>query len=162
RFVGALGYYRDSAQRSYVRARELDAGRGRWLTPDPIGFAGGLNVYGYAEGNPATGVDPLGLAKITVYFSPIWVGPIQSPWWHAYLVVCDNNGKNPFVFTGGPEVPADGLGKLGLQYFGLVKLDRGRYLPVEARDYPTKEDNIRRSRLVLQDDKPAQYYIDML
>jgi hypothetical protein len=34
---------------------------GRFLTPDPIGFAGGLNVYGYCDGDSVNAVDPSGL-----------------------------------------------------------------------------------------------------
>src|SRR5437016_14212477 len=39
-FVGTVGYYRDSASKTYVRARYLDTQKGRWLTQDPIGFNG--------------------------------------------------------------------------------------------------------------------------
>jgi len=34
---------------------------GRYLTPDPIGLAGGLNLYGYAGQNPVSRLDLLGL-----------------------------------------------------------------------------------------------------
>jgi uncharacterized protein RhaS with RHS repeats len=34
---------------------------GRFTQPDPIGLAGGLNVYGFAGGDPANFVDPFGL-----------------------------------------------------------------------------------------------------
>ncbi|MGE0496183.1 MAG: RHS repeat-associated core domain-containing protein, partial [Vulcanimicrobiota bacterium] len=34
---------------------------GRFLSRDPISFAGGLNLYGYVGGNPVNGVDPAGL-----------------------------------------------------------------------------------------------------
>jgi RHS repeat-associated protein len=36
RYVGVLGYYRDSAALIYVRARYLNVVLGRWLTQDSI------------------------------------------------------------------------------------------------------------------------------
>lgn len=41
--------------------RAYDAESGRWLSADPIGEAGGLNLYGYVLGNPINAWDPLGL-----------------------------------------------------------------------------------------------------
>jgi RHS repeat-associated protein len=41
--------------------RYYDPSEGRWLTRDPIGYAGGLNLYDYCDGNPINLVDPLGL-----------------------------------------------------------------------------------------------------
>jgi RHS repeat-associated protein len=71
RFVGILGYYRDAASRSYVRARQLDTARGRWSNRDPLGFdAGDANLYRYVEGSPVTFSDPSGLLKIEV---PPWI-----------------------------------------------------------------------------------------
>ncbi|SEK11810.1 RHS repeat-associated core domain-containing protein, partial [Achromobacter sp. NFACC18-2] len=48
----------------YNRHRYYDPQIGRFITKDPIGFAGGSNVYQYAD-NPVGWVDPLGLAATT-------------------------------------------------------------------------------------------------
>lgn len=37
----------------------------RWLTPDPIGFSGGLNLYAYVDNQPVGAVDPSGLIPQT-------------------------------------------------------------------------------------------------
>src|SRR5947209_7907497 len=34
---------------------------GRFISRDPIGFAGGLNLYGYCNGDPVNGCDASGL-----------------------------------------------------------------------------------------------------
>jgi RHS repeat-associated protein len=41
--------------------RAYDPELGRWLSEDPIGEEGGLNLYGYVGNEPLSGVDPLGL-----------------------------------------------------------------------------------------------------
>ncbi len=47
----------------YYRARYYDAMEGRFISKDPIGFAGGdVNLYNYVGGNPINYVDPSGLA----------------------------------------------------------------------------------------------------
>ncbi len=41
--------------------RAYDAETGRWLSADPLGEAGGMNLYAYVLGNPVNEFDPLGL-----------------------------------------------------------------------------------------------------
>jgi len=75
-FVGALGYFTDTTGRIYVRARHYRPDLGRWVTVDPIGFAGGdLNVYLYVRGGPTGHVDPLGT------FCHIHWGTGRKPSW---------------------------------------------------------------------------------
>jgi len=51
----------------YYRARYYDANTGRFLSEDPIGFAGGdQNLYRYVLNNPVNFVDPDGLIVKTV------------------------------------------------------------------------------------------------
>jgi RHS repeat-associated protein len=44
----------------YYRARYLDAETGRFISEDPIGLTGGINVYTYANSNPVFYIDPSG------------------------------------------------------------------------------------------------------
>ncbi len=46
---------------------------GRFLTQDPIGFAGGMNLYGYVGNNPVNFIDSLGLCAEPV---SIWEDPV--------------------------------------------------------------------------------------
>jgi len=49
-------------------ARDYDATAGRWISKDPIGFAGGdSNLYAYAAGDPVNSVDVSGLTVYQCY-----------------------------------------------------------------------------------------------
>jgi len=43
--------------------RDYDPGVGRWLSKDPIGLSGGLNLYVYCHNDPINFVDPFGLCE---------------------------------------------------------------------------------------------------
>jgi RHS repeat-associated protein len=47
----------------YFRARWYDPATGRWLSKDPIGISGGLNLYAFCGNNPVNFTDPLGLCE---------------------------------------------------------------------------------------------------
>jgi len=53
--------YDQEAQLYYYRARYYDPMEGRFVSKDPIGFDGGINVYAYVQNNPANYSDPFGL-----------------------------------------------------------------------------------------------------
>ncbi|HMS57007.1 MAG TPA: hypothetical protein PKA27_16570 [Fimbriimonadaceae bacterium] len=57
-FVGALGYYRENANRAYVRARVLRKELGRWMTIDQLWPW--ESAFGYVHQSPATTSDKSG------------------------------------------------------------------------------------------------------
>lgn len=60
-FGNILTQKTDGSGLQYMRNRYYDPRTGRFTQPDPIGLAGGLNLYGYANGDPVTYSDPFGL-----------------------------------------------------------------------------------------------------
>jgi RHS repeat-associated protein len=81
-FGGQWGYQTEYADAStnepgvgldYLQQRYYDPVVGRFISPDPIGFAGGLNLYGYAGNDPVNEADPLGL--MTLPNDPSGLGP---------------------------------------------------------------------------------------
>jgi RHS repeat-associated protein len=53
RYIADAGIY-------YYRARYYHPELRRFLEPDPIGYADGMNLYTYAGNNPVMYVDPMG------------------------------------------------------------------------------------------------------
>ncbi len=103
RYEGSVGYYRDGAERLYVRARYLQVGTGRWISRDPLwllipgqvhpcfdspnppqgdptGLQGsnraGWSPYGYAFASPTLTQGPAG--KIAIPW-PV-IGCVALPW----------------------------------------------------------------------------------
>ncbi|MDR4515568.1 MAG: hypothetical protein MRJ23_12930 [Nitrosomonas sp.] len=66
RFAGQ--YFDTETNLHYNYYRDYEPQTGRYLSSDPIGLAGGLNTYGYVDGNPLHFIDPFGLSKFDKLF----------------------------------------------------------------------------------------------
>lgn len=94
------------------RARAYHPGIGRFLSEDPIGFAGGdSNLFRYCGGDPANGTDPSGLATVNSRIGfqneamggAVGQGLSTQGWW------TNPDGTPTGVGPGSPGVP-DGQG----------------------------------------------------
>ena len=61
-YGGMWGYYTDVETGLILCTyRYYDPQNGRWLTRDPLGYLGGVNLYAYVNNNPENRADPEGL-----------------------------------------------------------------------------------------------------
>ncbi len=72
RFPGQ--YYDAETGLHFNYFRTYDPSTGRYLTSDPIGLDGGLNTYGYVDGNPVVNSDSFGL-----YIDSVRAACVQDP-----------------------------------------------------------------------------------
>ncbi len=66
-------YYHAPSGLHLAPYRGYESKIGRWLSRDPIGEEGGLNLYGYVGNDPVDRIDPLGLFDFWYYGN--WGGP---------------------------------------------------------------------------------------
>jgi RHS repeat-associated protein len=79
----------------YYRARYYDPSIGRFISRDPIGFEGGINLYAYVQNNPVNWIDPWGLYTEITFWQP--VGHTSSSFGH---ISSNVNGWN---YSWGPN-----------------------------------------------------------
>ena len=97
-YCGEHGVMTDRTGLIHMRARYYHPGLRRFVNPDPIGFAGGMNWYGYAGGSPVVAVDPSGEA--------LWIPAVVIG---LYFLGTDTaNGPTP----GGPTYASNGMGRM--------------------------------------------------
>ncbi|MBW2103412.1 MAG: RHS repeat-associated core domain-containing protein, partial [Deltaproteobacteria bacterium] len=155
RFPGQ--YYDQETGFHYNYHRYYDPQTGRYLTPDPIGLAGGMNLYAYVGNDPVNGVDPIGLARwkgyltITsggeVYGGGILIGAFESEGYNgkkakvivvgamggvtAGLPVSTTTGEITLVTPGEPN-PGDFFGAISFvsANAGLVRTGGASYVEI--------------------------------
>jgi RHS repeat-associated protein len=108
------------------RFRYYDPSIGRFLSEDPIGFNGGNDFYPYADGNPVSNVDPLGLdTKVCYYPSNI------QPWGHVGFGLPQEGEQGTWGFYPDSWNVVNGPGK--------VKPD-DEHKPIQCKTIPAPKD----------------------
>ncbi len=88
-YKGQEGYYTDHETGLILCTyRYYDPLAGRWLTADPIGSAGGMNLYAYCSGDPVNASDPQGLCEEGFWDHFSWKAGVASLGGSALAVAC--------------------------------------------------------------------------
>ncbi|PYM13244.1 MAG: hypothetical protein DME18_09465 [Verrucomicrobia bacterium] len=114
-------YFHPASELNLTLYRAYDANLARWLSRDPIGEAGGPNLFAYVFNDSINLADPLGLdPPVRIYpFSGDQIHPSPPTVGHPIF------GKNPF--TGRTEIVGPRLAAKGSS-FGLAVLS-AKYAP---------------------------------
>jgi RHS repeat-associated protein len=107
--------YDDETGLYQVRARYYDPATRRFLSEDPIGLSGGINLFAYGSNDPLNARDPSGLDWCYQWYSVSYDGEIQSI--YRVPVPCPDEGSgigdSPWgdPTTGRLEIPPGSVAK---------------------------------------------------
>lgn len=106
KYAGQVGIIDEGNNLYYMRARYYDANVGRFISEDPSGFKGGLNLYAYVGGNPLTLVDPSGLDYLVANKGVLTHYDNSGNVVGSYLYTSGRDGNtNPSIPNQGPIPP---------------------------------------------------------
>jgi len=113
---------------------------GRWTTRDPLGEAGGMNLYAFVGNNPVNWVDPWGEAALEATLG--WIGgdvvvpePTDLAWpkWVGYALAIGGAAAIDWIFFNEEDsCPTEGE--------ETSKKERSEYPPAKRRQFDSKKD----------------------
>ncbi|AMZ71426.1 MULTISPECIES: RHS repeat-associated core domain-containing protein [Pseudomonas] len=106
------GRENDGSGLYYYRARYYSPSFGRFISEDPIELAGGINIFIYALGNPASLTDPLGLDTYVTNRDLSVVGTSARSWsnpaTHTFTFTTNHDGSVESTYSWGNSANLEG------------------------------------------------------
>ena len=135
-YAGAWGYEREPPANGlgldYLYQRYYDPAIGRFISRDPIGWAGGLNLYGYVDNDPVNFTDPTGRRKTGSY----WGDVLETLKGEAIgLLVQVNHQSNPL------NLISDAAGFAGELAGGWRNVDWTDFVPLSDTYWAFQNEN---------------------
>ena len=129
-FVGQWGYQTDNETGLVLCThRFYDPQQGRFLTRDPLGYDGGVNLYGYTANNPVNWMDPDGTDPVTDWYMNGMGG--TSDWVDQHLMagtathLGNVTGNYDSGKASGLEVAGAGAEAFGMGLVNAIPVARG-------------------------------------
>lgn len=121
----------------YYRARWYDANLGRFISEDPVGFAGGINWFSYVKNNPLNLNDPFGLQS-----NPFYAGCVAG-YTTLGAVVGFYGGGGLGLLTGPGAVVASPVGvAVGTAAGGAIGAGVGTLVCDTSTTFPNQSDSL--------------------
>lgn len=111
-YVGTFGVTDEGGGLYFMKNRYYDSAMRRFLQRDPLRFAAGTNLYAYANNNPLSFVDPLGLASMNDMSMLLGFTNFMTSMIGGLVVVGEG-----MALLGGSTLVGPGLALLGSLYF---------------------------------------------
>ena len=137
-YKAQFGYYTDNETGlQLLTHRYYDPSTGRFVTRDPIGYPGGINLYSYVQNGPVNAIDPLGL-----HLLPDWMGYNRDSengiWWNDFWNAY-NARRNQTCFENGGFDNGSGVCiPLPMMGCGLAIVPVGTSFPDQRPDPPSR------------------------
>jgi RHS repeat-associated protein len=125
---------RDAAQTMHRRNRQYDPATGRFTQEDPIGLGGGLNLYGFADGDPVNYSDPFGLCGLPGAVASVAMGAALGAATGGYSLGAAAADAASGALCAGALSKVGKVARMALRY-GDEAADAGRVASFTARNF---------------------------
>ena len=125
-YVGRFGVMAEGNGLYFMRARYYDPETGRFINKDPIGYAGGINLYTYVGNNLINWIDKDGRKTIVITIHDAGVGT------HSAVYV--NNSGSPVLYDPAGSYVPETSGRGSGDWFEGDEADLSSYIKYHLED----------------------------